>query len=114
MSPSELGFNAGALALALAVVKLSELAIRSAVAKKNGGNGQISNQRLQAIEQSLGRIATNGDHQLEALRSIERGLASNRVDLITASRERAELQKSINGLYDRTGKEKTAQKDRAG
>jgi len=87
MGAADAGIVAAALALAMAVVRLAESAIKSALAKRNGDT------RSHMID-----IARE---QLSTLRAVDREIAAIRGDLRAASIEQANLQKTVDALHGR-------------
>lgn len=83
---------AGLIALAMAVVRFAEIAIRSAWNRRNG------------IAHPPSRVEEILDRQLETLRGMEKELASIHFDLRASSREQAHLQRSVDKVHDRLDK----------
>jgi len=105
--------NATALLVALAVVKLAELAIRKVAAIKNGDGKDFARlaDLLKASMESEGsstdalkQIVDLTGRQLETMKGIEKELSSIRSDLRMLSHEQSHLQRSVDKLHDRFDK----------
>lgn len=105
--------NATALLVALAVVKLAELAIRKVAAIKNGDGKDFD--RLVALlktsiesegnsTDALKQIVDLTGRELETMKGIEKELSSIRSDLRMLSHEQSHLQRSVDKLHDRFDK----------
>lgn len=104
MTPAEVGVNAGALALAFAVVKFAEVTIKAFLTKKSESKPVQTNDGLldvlRSVDRSLSRMVDNSERQLEALKHIEEEISSHSTSLAIAARDREMLQKSIDKLQD--------------
>lgn len=105
--------NAGAFLVALAVVKLSELAIRKIAAAKSGNGNNLSHlaelMRASADSESkanveLKQIADNTRRQLDSMLDIAKELNSLRMGLHMLTKDMATLQKSQERLHERFDK----------
>ena len=90
MDATDAGIIAGAFALAMAVVKMAELAIKTAVAKRNGSSTP-----------PIDHLIDIARDQLSALRALDKEVAAIRGDLRAASIEQAHLQKTVDALHSR-------------
>jgi len=87
MNIIDAGALAGLFGVMLAVVKLAEAAIKSALAKRNG--------------ETQHHMIDIAREQLSTTRNIDREIAAIRGDLRAASIEQAHLQKTVDALHRR-------------
>jgi chromosome segregation ATPase len=89
--------TAGLIALAMALVKLTEYAIR----RKNGSNNAGIQSGIERLIDICRGQSDTGREQLSLLRSIDREMAAIRSDMRAASIEQAHLQRTVDALHRR-------------
>jgi hypothetical protein len=96
-----------AVAVALAAIKLAEVAIK-AVARRNGGGESLSSRldKLLEISGQLGQLVKLGEYQVDCLRDLSKETAITRNEQTRTSTEMLHISRKIDAVHDRLDKER--------
>lgn len=81
-----------AVAVALAAIRLAEVAVR-ALAKRNGGGSDLGSK--------LDRLIAIGDHEIDLLRDLAKEQAVNRMEQRAVGIELAHTQRKVDAVHNR-------------